>query len=183
MNQTLRPAFYVIEALDICREIEMIRKLLKKKPAVKMNPTIDLGFLDQQLDNIRVRLLEIRGFRKKKVAKSPTLHFMKKIDLEEAWPSCRDTTHQMFALLCSVAQCFQVEFEAMPPTTSFGSALDQSVNLIDRIMLHLETSETAALSENELQTIDSNILKAQHAANTLQKHVMVEFVFMRNPVV
>jgi hypothetical protein len=159
----------------------MLRKLLKKKSPEKMSSTIDLVLLEEHLDHIRVRLLEIRGFRKKKVKKSPTLHFMKKIDLEEAWPSCHDTMRQTFDSLCCVAQSVQVEFEPMPPSASFGSALDQTVNLIDRLMLFLETTGISQLSGDGLHNIDSNIHQAQQATNRLQKHVMLEFVFMRSP--
>jgi hypothetical protein len=74
-----------------------------------------------------------------------------------------------------------VEFESMPSSASFGSALDQSVNLIDRLMLFLETTGISQLSGNGLDNIDSNILQAQQATNKLQKYVMMEFAFMRNP--
>lgn len=161
----------------------MFRKLLKPKPVEEPQETIDLLVLEEHLDSIKVCLLEIRGFRKKKIVKSPTFHFMQNIDLEEAWPSCRETLRKAFDSLCHVAENLQVEFEAMPPTAPFGKSLDQFVNLIDRITIFLEGSEESFLSTETLLNIDNAILRVQQAALALQKKVMVDFVFTRNSAI
>jgi hypothetical protein len=141
---------------------------------------IDIDLLEEHLDSIKVALLEIRGFRKKKIIKTPTFHYMQSIDIEEAWPSCRGSLHQAYEQLSHVAEKLDVEHEALPPSASFGRAIDQFVNLIDRKSLILEENRSLSFSPNELQIIDNNILQVQQAVNLLQKRVMVDFTFTRN---
>ncbi len=161
----------------------MFRKFLKQKNAAveKVAAPIDLRLLEEHMDSIKVSLLEIRAFRKKKIVKTPTHHYMQHVDIEEAWPSCRDTLHRAFGLTCEVAKSFRVEYEAMAPSASFGTAIDQFVNLIDRITLAQEETAESALSQEKLRAIDANILTVQKSVNLIQKHVMVGFVFTRNP--
>ena len=158
----------------------MFRKHLNKKTPEEPKPTMNLNALEEHLDSIKVRLLEVRAFRKKKIVKSPTHHFMQNIDIEEAWPSCRKPFFQTFDLLCSLAQNLRVEYEAIPSTAPFGRAIDQFVNLIDRIAIFLETTDDSAFSAMNLKTIDSIILSVQQATNLLQKHVLVDFSFTRS---
>jgi hypothetical protein len=161
----------------------MLRKFIKPKSKLAETPEapIDLQLLEQHLGTIKVCMLEIRGFRQKKIVKSPTFHFMQKIDLEEAWPTCRQPLRIAYGLLCKVADSLDVEYEEMPQTASFGRSIDQFVNLVDRISLFLEADGGAALSEANMRTIDEAILVVQHHANSLQKKVMVDFVFTRRP--
>jgi len=164
----------------------MLRKILLQKK--KEEPSeeelaavvIDLNMLEEHLERIKVSLLEIRAFRKKKIVKSPTFHFMQKIDIEEAWPGCRDTLRQAYDLLCNLAENLNVQYETAQSTATFGMSIDQFVNLIDRIMIFLEDAGEKAFSETNLQSIDAAILKVQQCTNRLQKHVMVDFVFTRN---
>ena len=160
----------------------MFRKFLKQKTPEKPQEeaVIDLNLLEEHLDSIKVRLLEIRAFRKKKIIKSPTFHYMQNIDIEEAWPTCRETLHQAYDLLCQVAGNLGAEYEAMRPSTSFGVAIDQFVNLTDRIVLFLETTGDSAFSEMNPRMIDEAILRVQGSTNLLQRRVMVDFVFTRN---
>ncbi len=175
----------------------MFRKFLKKKiktpevveeideidetDEIESVETIDIGLLEEHLDSIRVTLLEIRSYRKKKVVRSPTLHFMQTIDIEEAWSSCRDAFHQTYALLSQVADHFEAEHEALPDSAAFGSAIDQFVNLIDRITLVLDEQESFSFTPTEFETIDNGILKIQHSVNLLKRQVMFDFTYNRNP--
>ncbi len=154
----------------------------KKEKAIENAPPqlLNIDLLEEHLDSIKVSLLEIRGFRKKKIIKSPTFHYMQSIDIEEAWPSCRDSLHQAYLLLSHVAEKLDVEHEALPPSASFGKAIDQFVNLIDRKTLILEEHRDLSFPHQELQTIDTNILQVQQAVNLLQRRVMVDFTFTRN---
>jgi hypothetical protein len=164
----------------------MFRKFLKQKPApaeeVAAAP-IDLRLLEEHLDSIKVSLLEIRSFRKKKIAKTPTYHYIQRIDIEEAWPSCRDTLQRAYGLICDVANSFHAEYEVMVPSSSFGSAIDQFANLIDRITLAQEETGEFVFSQQKLHAIDDGILNVQKSVNLIRKHVMVDFVFTRNPSV
>lgn len=158
----------------------MFRKHLNKKTPEEPKPTMNLHALEEHLDSIKVRLLEVRAFRKKKIVKSPTHHFMQNIDIEEAWPSCRKPFIQTFDLLCKLAQNLHVTCEKIPPTAPFGRSIDQFVNLIDRIAIFLETTDDSAFSTIDMQTIDSTILNVQRSVNLLQKHVLVDFSFARS---
>ena len=161
----------------------MFRKFLKLKTPEEPQEeaVIDLNLLEEHLDSIKVCLLEIRAFRKKKIVRSPTFHFMQNIDIEEAWPSCRETLREAYDLLCHVAENLGAEHEAMSSSASFGVAIDQFVNLTDRIVLFLETTGDSAFSEMNPRMIDEAILKVQGFTNLLQRRVMVDFVFTRNP--
>lgn len=158
----------------------MFQKFITQKTPQKPQSVIDLKLLETHLDSIKVRLLEIRVFRKKKIVRSPAYHFMQNIDIEEAWPSCCDILYQAYDLLCRAAQNLQVEYQAMSPAAPFGMAIDQFVNLIDRVTILLETTENAAFSEMDLQSINTAILRIQKSINLLQKHVMEDFVFTRD---
>lgn len=158
----------------------MFRKFQKQKTLDTSQAPIDLKLLEKHLDRIKVSALEIRGFRQKKITKSPTLHFMKNVDLEEAWPSCRDQFFNTYNLLCHVAQNLQIEYGEMSPTVPFGMAIDQFSNLIDRITIFLETTDDSSFSQLNLRPINRAILEVQHSINVLQRRVMVDFVFTRN---
>ncbi|QBG48747.1 hypothetical protein EGM51_15565 [Verrucomicrobia bacterium S94] len=124
----------------------MLRKLRKlKKSGKRKLETINLKLLEEHLDSIRVSLLEIRGFRQKKVVRSPTIHFMQPIDIEEAWPDCREAFQQAYPLLAHVAGNLDVEYETMPVSAPFGLSIDQFVNLIDRITVRLDDHESLML--------------------------------------
>jgi len=160
----------------------MFWKSRKEKAAEEPDKeVIDIGLLEEHLDSIKVSLLEIRGFRRKKVIKTPTFHYMQPIDIEEAWPSCRASLQQAYALLSHVAEKLEVEHDSMPSSTSFGRAIDQFVNLIDRKTIAMEESGSLIFSQDELQSIDTSILQVQQAVNSLRKRVMVDFTFTRNP--
>jgi hypothetical protein len=163
----------------------MFRKFLKQKPAPveELAAPINLRLLEEHLDSIKVSLLEIRSFRKKKIVKSPTFHHIQRVDIEEAWPACRDTLHRAYGLICDVSQSFHVGYEAMEPSVSFGTAIDQFANLIDRITLAQEETGGLVFSKEKMHGIDDNILKVQKSVNLIQKHVMADFVFTRTPSV
>ncbi len=155
--------------------------MLKRSRRPNNSPTIDIELLEEHLDCIKVSLLEIRGFRRKKIVKSPTFHFMQPVDIEEAWPRVQKPFRQAYQHLCHVADRFQVEHEDMPSTTMFGTALDQFVNLIDWITLYLEEHSVAGLSPSTLESVDAVILQVQQSINQVQRRVMVDFVFTRKP--
>ena len=158
----------------------MFKKLLQKKtapPPQENVQRIDVALLEEQLDCIKVLLLEIRCFRRKKIVRSPTHQFIQTIDIEEAWISVQNVFRQAFEALCHVADLFSVEHESIPEVTMFGTAIDQFVNLIDRITLFLDEHGIANLGAAELETIDRTILHVQQSVNRIQQHVMVGFDF------
>lgn len=152
----------------------------QKNSAEDQLTTINIKLLEEHLDSIRVSLLEIRSFRQKKVVRTPTIQFMQPIDIEEAWPGCREAFQQSYTLLSHVAGNLDVEYEAMRVSSPFGTSIDQFVNLIDRITVRLDEGEPLVFPQEQLRNIDDNILKIQQTVNLIKKYVMTDFTFSRN---
>lgn len=146
-------------------------------------PSITVELLEEHLDSIRKMMLEIRNFEKKKITRSPMHTYWKSIDIEEAWPSCREVFTDTYAVLCGIARSFHTEPFELPPSASFSEALDLFSYLVARIEMQLgATDEVGLFSQDQLAGIDHRILLVQNAANRLQKHVVNDFVYAENAV-
>lgn len=138
---------------------------------------IDIELLEHQFDAIKVCLLEIRAFRRKKIIKTPTIHFMKKVDIEEAWPTCEQNVRKAYEILCILAKGFSVDYEAMPEDNTFGTALDQFANLIDRITLFMDSTDLSDMPLSCFKLADQYLSDIHNIVNQTNRHILKDFEF------
>ncbi len=143
-----------------------------------MEPGIDGDLLDAHLCAIRVCLMEVLHYKKKRMAPTPTHIYWKMIDTEEAWESSKELMLSAFRTLCIVAAELHVPHEDLSLGSNFKQALCACIDMIEKIDRHiLDTTETTQLSESKLVAIDAKILEVQHATNRVNRHVIKEFTY------
>lgn len=172
---------HLAEGLPIVLRMALFSRF--KRVEKKKEPAITVELLEEHLDSIRDRMLEIRNFEKKRITRSPTHMYWKPIDIEEAWPSCQEVFTDTYAVLCGIARSFHTESLELPPSATFAEALDLFSYLVARIEMHLaSTDEVGLFSQEQLVVIDHRILQVQHATNRLHKHVVNDFIYAENAV-
>ncbi len=148
--------------------------MLFKKKELK----IDVAVMGDQLNSIRTALLEIRTFDKKKITASPTSTYWKPVNIEHAWPDCRELYSQTYQLLQGIAERFGTKLPDLPADETFSRSLELFVESLDELTLRLaDALGTGTISETELINIDNRIIEVQNTVNRIRKHVQVDFIY------
>ncbi|MDF7806539.1 hypothetical protein P4E94_03750 [Pontiellaceae bacterium B12219] len=151
----------------------------KHKKAKKEAPAeVDIALLGEHFYSIRITILEIRNFKEKIILPTPTHKVRKKIDIEEAWPNCRNLFIEIFNILNEVGERFQVEQGGFYENSLFTEALDAFLDQLATILFGIaDALGTGRYTDQELIDIDARILQIQHGANRLLKYVKTDFTY------
>lgn len=139
-------------------------------------PGFTKALLIEHLNSLKTRLLEIVNFSKKKIVTSPTHIHWKTVDIEMAWSSSQNLFIEAYEVVCDISEKLNVRRGVMSVDLGFVNALVAFLEQIDRVLLHMNTSDDAdQFSDTELKAIDNRILQVQHAINLIHTHVVVDF--------
>ena len=141
-------------------------------------PSIDGEVLDAHLTSIKVCLLEILNYKKKRFAPTPTHIYWRSVDIEETWASTKEAFAEAFRILCIVSTELHVSHHLTLPETSFSEALKTFIALVEQIDEHIRnTQETQRHTNQQLHHIDNEILQVQSIANGINRLVTKEFQY------
>lgn len=158
----------------------MLSRFFGKNKEVEVEAGVDLHLLEEHLGSIKVQLLEIRNFKEKKISRSPTHVYWKKIDIEEAWPSSKNLLIESYDLLNKISEELHEHFVELGNPAGLKETLDVFIAQIDRIVLHINAArDTEHYSLERLRAIDAEILTVQNAANRIHKHVRTDFTYSK----
>jgi hypothetical protein len=137
---------------------------------------VDQMLLEAHFSSIKVSLLQIRNFTKKKIARTPTYIHWKEIDIEMAWPSSKEFLFETYDIFCGISTALHEGYDDLGTNYSFKQTLDVTVTQVDRIAGHIYILlETGCLSTPQLEMINPQILRVQQAVNRLHKYIMSDF--------
>ncbi len=139
---------------------------------------ISAALLGEHLNSIRTTFLEIRRFKVKKFRPTPFHQLSRPVDIEEAWPDCRDQFFEMYAILNEIASHFNTEADEISDSSGFAESLDTFIEQQDNITFRIaDALGTGLHEEEELLHIDQLILQIQHTANRMSKFVLEKFKY------
>lgn len=150
----------------------MISRIFQKKRTAQ---GLDIELLSTHLSSVKVRLMEIRSFEKKRMTPSPTHVYWKAVDIEDAWPSCKEFVAEMYGVVADVSRELCLEPVTYRDEFHFRKALDVFIGQIDRMQQQIERYQDRLFTKERLRALDEYIMMVQHAVNRLHKHVLVEF--------
>ncbi|MDH3981645.1 MAG: hypothetical protein OES84_01950 [Kiritimatiellaceae bacterium] len=153
--------------------------MFSKKKQNQTNEAIsEAELLGEHFNSIRTAVLEIHSYKEKTIAPSPTYIYHKPINIEDAWPSCREAFIKMFGILNTIAIRFQLEPTDLPSDKTFTQAIETFVDTLDTITFGIaDAVGTGIYSSEELDEIDDLVLSIQTSADRIQKFVLVDFPF------
>ena len=161
----------------------MLSKLFGKKEEVENGAGVDIHLLEEHLGSIKGHLLEVRNFKEKKISRSPTYVYWKKVDIEEAWPSSKKVLIESYHLLNKISEELHEHSVELGSPSGLKYTLDAFVSQIDRIVHHIDAAQdTEHYSQERLRAIDAEILTVQNAVNRMHRHVRVDFTYSKNKV-
>ncbi|QBG48409.1 hypothetical protein EGM51_13775 [Verrucomicrobia bacterium S94] len=144
--------------------------------------TVDAALLGENFGSIRTALTEILEFKEKRYKPTPVYEVRKKVDIESAWPACRDRLYSMFEELTSIAKQLDMETTTINPDLSFSEAIETFVVQLNSIVYGLaDVVGTGKHTLEELIEVNDRILNIQLSANELERFVLSEFKFPGMP--
>lgn len=144
--------------------------------------SVDAALLGENFNAIRDALSEILKFKTKRYKPTPSHEVHKAIDIEEAWPSCREFVTEMFSELHVIGEQLNVDTAGFPEKATLKEAIHAFVDQMNDIVFKLvDTIGMGKYSLEELIAVNEQVLAAQLKANQLQKFIMVEFIYPGMP--
>ncbi|MDZ8118054.1 hypothetical protein [Pontiella agarivorans] len=143
---------------------------------------VDASLLGENFGSIRNVLTEILGFKEKRYKPTPAHEVRKKVDIESAWPSCRDQFNSMFEELTSIAKQLDMKTTTINPNLTFVEAIETFIVQLNSIVYSLaDAVGTGRHTLDELIEVNDRILKIQLSANDLERFVLSEFKYPGMP--
>ncbi len=163
--------------------MNMFSRVFGKNKKVENETGIDLRLLKEHLDSVKVHLLEIRNYKEKKIIRSPTHIYWKKIDIEEVWPSSREVLIKSYNLLNKISEELHEHSVELGSPSGLKETLDAFVAQIDRVVHHIDVAQNAEYySQARLRAVDDEILTVQNTVNRIHKHVRIDFTYSKNRI-
>lgn len=151
------------------------------KKGVKKD-AVDAALLGENFGSIRNALTEILEFKEKRYKPTPVYEVRKKVDIESAWPACKEQLYSMFEELTSIAKQLEMETTSINPDLSFAAAIETFIVQLNSIVYGLaDVVGTGRHTLEELIEVNDRILNIQLSANRLERFVLLEFKFPGMP--